>query len=94
MDTVEESVCCHSKLSKSDDGNKFVSMVCNLQHCNFLGECITGHEMFHKLLDPMVLEVNLRLLYFTESYCLIKNIFRSVWSAGVQDTQDKEISNE
>ena len=51
--------------------------------------------MFHKLLDPMVLEVNLRLLFRSKfmfglinEYC-----FRSVWAAGVQDTEDKEISN-
>ena len=36
-----------------------------------------GSEMFHRLLDPMVLEINLR----------------SVWMAGVQDTEDFDISN-
>ena len=42
------------------------------------GACITDDETFNLLLNPTVLEVNLR----------------SVWSAGVIDTKDKEINNE
>ena len=44
---------------------------------HFTGTCITFHEDFQKLLDPLVLEVNLKI----------------IWSCGVYETENQEPSN-
>ena len=44
---------------------------------SFTGECICSHEDFLKLLDPFVLQVNLKI----------------IWSCGVYETETKEASN-
>jgi hypothetical protein len=43
----------------------------------FTGECICLHEDFLKLLDPFVLQINLKI----------------IWSCGVYETETKEASN-
>ena len=42
------------------------------------GECLSHHRDFRKLIDPVVLEINLKLL----------------WSHGVEETDDKELGHE
>ena len=59
MEKLEESFCCHSKMTKMNEGK---GNICIIFLFYYFGpdECITGHELFKKLLDPVVLEVNLR----------------------------------
>ena len=63
METLEESFCCHSKMTKMNAGNAIFEFV----KFSYFGSdvCITGHDIFKKLLDPVVLEVNLRYLSFS-----------------------------
>ena len=43
----------------------------------FLGQCVSLHEDFKKIVDPLVLEMNLKLL----------------WSCGVWETENQDINN-
>ena len=56
--------------------------------------CLAEHAEFKQLIDPLVLEINLR--YSNKNICLYLEIdlFRSVWSSGVSDTEDMEIKPE
>ena len=97
METIAESFCCLPKYKSKVEGLKnflfYFIWKPSLFKYWFLGKCITDLKMFNRLLDPTVLEVNLRWKYNSNLHRGFIYVSRSVWCSGVDDTEDKDISN-